>query len=205
MATILNGRAFDWGAATQPLPGEAECGDLHVVEPFERGGMVALIDALGHGHDAAQAARVAAQALAAYSREDPVALVQRCHAALRGTRGAAISVGAIDTIRGTLTWIGVGNVSGLLVSTGPGGATRLRELMRFGGVVGDRLPDLTPSVLPVATGDMLILTTDGIADYTQTSLPPRGEPQPLADRILARYAKHTDDAAVLVARLGGDR
>lgn len=205
MATVVTARAFDWGAATQPLPGESECGDLHVVESFEHSGMVALIDALGHGHEAAQAARVAAQALAAYSREDPVALVQRCHAALRGTRGAAISVGMIDAVRGTLTWIGVGNVAGLLVSTGPGGATRLRELLRFGGVVGDRLPDLTPSVLPVAAGDMLILTTDGIADYTQTSLPPRGEPQPLADRILARYAKHTDDAAVLVARLGGDR
>jgi negative regulator of sigma-B (phosphoserine phosphatase) len=200
VAAPLNGRAVAWGAATLALPGETECGDRHVVEAFEGGAMVALIDALGHGPEAARVAAVAAQTLAQHSREGPAALIQRCHAGLRGTRGAAVSLASYDAARGTLTWLGIGNVGGVLVSADPQRQPRLRDLLRHGGVVGDRLPELNPSVLPVAPGDALILTTDGVAHYYERDLPAAIDPE-LADRMLARFARRTDDAAVLVVCL----
>lgn len=205
MATALTAAGLEWGAATLPLPGESACGDKYVVETFESGAMIAMIDALGHGSEAARAAELAAQTLSRHCREDPPALIRRCHASLRGTRGAAVSIATLSAKQRTISWIGIGNVAGTLVREDASGPPRIRELFAYGGVVGDRLPELNPSVLDLAAGDTLILTTDGIGDYTQISVPPRGEPQALADRILERFAKRTDDAAVLVARLNGGR
>jgi len=205
VATALTPAALDWGAATLPLPGESESGDKVVVELFGLGSMVAVIDALGHGSAAAQAADIAAQTLSRHCREDPLALVRRCHASLRGTRGAAVSIASLDAERRTLTWIGIGNVAGVLVredSRGP----QLRELLAYGGVVGDRLPEVSASVVELAASDtLLILTTDGVGRYTPDVLRGAREPQALAERILGRFAKRTDDAAVLVARLNGER
>jgi hypothetical protein len=49
----------DYGVAARPLRGELESGDLHVVIPRPRGAIVAVADGLGHGYEAALAAKVA--------------------------------------------------------------------------------------------------------------------------------------------------
>jgi hypothetical protein len=75
-----------------------------------------------------------------------------------------------------------------------------------GGVVGLHLPALRGVVLPVAPGDTLLLATDGVRSGFASGLRLEEAPQQLADRILARDAKGTDDALVLVARYrGGER
>jgi negative regulator of sigma-B (phosphoserine phosphatase) len=199
VATALNPPKLEWGAATMPLAGQNACGDQCVVETFEGGAMASMIDALGHGPEAAQVADAAAQVLSRDFRRDPVALIERCHAELRGTRGAAISIAAFDAAQATLTWVGVGNVAGTLLSADT--RARPRELLTYGGVVGDRLPELTPSVLTVAAGDVLVLATDGVARHAELVLPPTADPQWLADRILDRFTKRTDDAAVMVLRI----
>src|SRR6185503_1117238 len=123
VATVMTA-AFEWGAAMRAHPGETECGDAYVVETFENGALVAMIDALGHGPLAARAAGLAAQVLSRHAREEPAALIERCHASLRGTRGAAVSVAALDTAQRTLTWVGIGNVTGILVRAAAGGKAR---------------------------------------------------------------------------------
>jgi len=52
-------------------------------------------------------------------------------------------------------------------------------------------------------GDLLILATDGISVGFDRELNGLERPQELADRILARHGKRTDDATVLVARFKG--
>src|SRR5256885_10652057 len=105
-----------------------------------------------------------------------------------------------------LTWLGVGNVEGLLVY-GDGAArsgVRRASLAPRGGIVGSELPRLHPVVLPIAPGDTLFFATDGIREGFAEGLSPEAAPQQLADQILARHGKGTDDALVLVARyLGG--
>lgn len=204
MATALRGQPFEWGAATLAAPGESECGDHYVVEPHDQGATVALIDALGHGRDAALAARVAAQSLSLHHRESPIRMIERCHAELRGTRGAAVSVAVLDAPRRTLTWLGIGNVAGALLSANPRAQPRVAVLLNQGGVVGYRLPELNASVLTLAVDDTLILTTDGVGEYAHDRLPAPAEPQRLAEHIVGRFAKHTDDAAAVVVRLHGD-
>jgi phosphoserine phosphatase RsbX len=54
------------------------------------------------------------------------------------------------------------------------------------------------------SGDLLILATDGVRTGFTSQVRLSDPPQQVADDILARHGKSTDDALVLVARfLGG--
>lgn len=204
MEATLKHEFDEWGVASLTQAGESESGDQYVMETFAGGSLVAVIDALGHGHDAAHAAGVAARTLRQYAHEAPIALIKRCHAAMRTTRGAAISLASFDRQRLTMTWLGIGNVTGLLVHASADAKARIKPLIVRGGVVGDRLPELRSSVVRLAPGDVLILATDGVrADFAE-KLPAPIEPRRLAQRILDGYATRRDDATVLVFRCNGD-
>jgi len=195
---------LEWGVAVAPLPGEADCGDLYVVRAFDGGVLAAVIDAIGHGAEAARIAGLAAGVLERHAREPVQALLPRCHKRLRGSRGAAISLASFDDRAGTMSWLGVGNVGGILVHADARPEPRQSLLVR-GGIVGDRLPALELAAIPVERGDLLIMATDGIANGFREALPGKLEPQRLAEEIERGYAKTTDDALVLVARYAGAR
>jgi hypothetical protein len=189
-----------WAVAERALPGETQSGDLSLVEPFQGGVLLAAVDGLGHGAEAANAAQVAAEILRSHAGDGPLALVKDCHVALERTRGAVMSLASFNSQDGTLAWIGIGNVRGLLVRADPGDGPARESLLLRGGVVGYNLPALGESLLTVAPGDILVFATDGIAGDFVTEMVPLPRPQVLADRILARWGMVTDDALVLVAR-----
>jgi hypothetical protein len=196
--------ALEWGVASMPLSGETQSGDAHLVCNNGDGGMVAVIDGLGHGEGARTAARRAMGVLAEHSHAPVIPLVRRCHEALRGTRGVVMSLATFNVADGTMSWIGIGNVTGVLWRADPRTSPRQEIVLARGGVVGLRLPPLQATVTAIATGDLLVFATDGIQpgfrDLLET---PDSSPQHLADRILAGYGKGTDDALVLVARYRG--
>ena len=195
---------IDWGVATLTLPGERESGDLHLVKPVGGGVLVAVVDGLGHGAAAAAAARAAVATLNRHAQESVLPLLQRCHQALAGTRGAVVSVALFDRADGSMTWLGVGNVEGVLLYADAGERRGRERLVTRGGIVGSELPPLRAEVLDVAPGDTLVLATDGIQSGFADDLAVDAAPQQLADQILARSGKRTDDALVLVARYVGD-
>src|SRR5712691_3523021 len=203
---------IDWAVAARPLAGQSVSGDQHAVAPFPAGVLVGVIDGLGHGEHAAAAAAIAVATLTAHAHEPVIPLLKQCHEQLKGTRGVAMSVAAFMTRDNSMTWMGVGNVEGLLRRGDVNGQPSHESLPLRGGVVGYQLPPLRAFVLPVARGDLLIFATDGIRSGFARDLSPsdplrrytQGEPQHLANRILAQYGKSTDDALVLVVRyLGG--
>src|SRR3989454_8581110 len=51
------------------LAGEQESGDLHLIKPVGSGVLVSVVDGLGHGAEAAAAARAAVAALSRYADE----------------------------------------------------------------------------------------------------------------------------------------
>ncbi len=148
--------------------------------------------------------RHAAAVLAENPAEPLDALFVLCHQALYGTRGAAITVAAIDHVHATLAWLGVGNVAGSLVRTSPGGPTVQSSVMQRGGVIGHQLPRaLRPVRTSMQSGDVLLLGTDGLATGF-ADRPDLGQSAAaLAQGILTHCAKGTDDALVLVARYRG--
>jgi phosphoserine phosphatase RsbX len=193
----------DWGVATLALEGEDESGDLHVVAPFDGGALVAVIDGLGHGPEAAVAARSAAGALERDSTQPVTELLERCHQELRGTRGAVITLASFNARAGTMTWAGVGNIDATLLRAEPGNGRPRESVMLVGGVPGHQLPSLRPNELPVWPGDTLVLATDGVRGGYLDLIAINGPPQQLADHLLSEYGKGTDDALVLVARYLG--
>src|SRR5881396_1796070 len=140
---------IEWGVASLALPGEAESGDRHLVKPVGTGVLVAVVAGLER-----------------HATESPAPLLERCHRALKGTRGAVMSVAAFSRHDPSLTWVGVGNVEGLLVY-GDGAArfgSARASLVTRGGIVGSELPRLHPVVLTIAPGDTLFFATDGIRE-----------------------------------------
>lgn len=191
---------LEWGVATRPLPGETVTGDLHVVQPYPGGVLVAAVDALGHGAEAAATARTAVDTLARHANLPIRTLVDRCHRDLIGTRGVVASIATFDIAQRTMTWLGVGDVEGVLVLADPLAVPRQTGLATRGGIIGGNLPSARPWVIPISAGDTLVFTTDGIRNGVTGGLALAGTPQQIAEAVLTRGFKGTDDALVLVAR-----
>jgi serine phosphatase RsbU (regulator of sigma subunit) len=195
---------IEWGVSTRAYPGQTESGDRHVVAPFEGGVLLAALDGLGHGDEAAAAARTAVAVVQEHRSGSVISIVRQCHRALLGTRGVVMSLGSVSAADQTLTWLGVGNVEGVLLRGDPAASPSREVLLLRGGVVGYQLPQLFATVLPIARGDVLVLATDGVRSDFIAGLSAADEaPQTMADRILAQHGKGEDDALVLVARLSG--
>ena len=200
----LNKLIVEWGVASQTLAGEVQSGDKHLVKVFPHGVLLAALDGLGHGEEAAAAANMAVRVLQSSENESVISMLKRCHEQLRSTRGVVISLAAFNAVEETMTWVGVGNVEGILLKADPAANPGYEYLTLRSGVVGTRLPLLHAAIVPVKRGDTLIFATDGIRpEFAQRRALGAG-PQQIADRILAQYAKGTDDALVLVARYVGE-
>jgi negative regulator of sigma-B (phosphoserine phosphatase) len=193
---------IEWARAGVGLD-PRESGDLHVVLPFPDGVLVAVIDGLGHGPEAALASRVARDALETHPNEPVADLVRHCHAALRSTRGVVMSLASLDSRASALTWIGVGNVEGILLCSAAKVGARHPGISASGGVVGYRLPSLRSATLPLSLGDTLILATDGIHPGFSEGLDLEQAPHEIADSILEQHYGGSDDALVVVARYVG--
>src|SRR5947207_15925672 len=95
---------IDWGVATLAHAGETESGDLHLVKRVGRGTLVAAVDGLGHGAEAAAAARAPVAALDQYAEESLQPLMRRCHEALAGSRGVVLTLAHFGVEPPALTW-----------------------------------------------------------------------------------------------------
>jgi negative regulator of sigma-B (phosphoserine phosphatase) len=197
---------IEWGVAARALPGQAVSGDIHLVKPFQDGVLVALIDGVGHGDEATAAARTAAATLADNPAESVIWLIKRCHESLAKTRGVVMTLAAFHAIEGTMTWLGVGNVEGLLLRADTNANPGSERVLLRGGLVGLNLPPLYASVIPVSRRDLLVFATDGIrGEFMETLVQNGDSPKQIADRIMARHFKGIDDALVLAVRYLGPR
>ncbi|KZS83349.1 stage II sporulation protein M [Mycobacterium persicum] len=202
-----NGRfgPIEWAVAGRPRPGEHTCGDLPIA--VQIGGDAALfgvLDGLGHGPEAARAARIAVKVLDDARDERLEVLIQLCHRMLYGTRGVAMTLARIDFSAGGLCWTGVGNVAANLVAKAISGVRISSSVRLTAGIVGYRVPEVTPAkVVPIRAGDLLVVASDGITDDHLDHIDFAASATAIAEQILVKHAKDTDDAMVLAARHRG--
>ncbi len=193
----------EFGAWARPFAIDDENGDCYMVKTTSNGVLLAVADGLGHGGEAAAAARVAMSCVENHGGPGLIPLVQLCHSSLKRTRGAVMNLAFFNGADSTLTWLGVGNIEGILIRADSSIAPPRETILLRGGVLGLNLPLLATTVMPILPGDTLVFATDGIANTFADSLSLMDSPQRLADKIGADFCKGTDDALVVAARYRG--
>jgi phosphoserine phosphatase RsbX len=196
---------IEWATAGRPLPGEYVSGDQPIA--IDIGGGAALfgvMDGLGHGPAAATAALRAVDALKHAHTERLEVLVQLCHRVLGGTRGVAMTLARVDYADSTLRWTGVGNVTANLVVKDATGLHIRSSARLAAGIVGYRIPEIKPAqVISLRGGDLIVIASDGITEDHLDHIDFAASATVIADEILSKYAKESDDAMVLAARHRG--
>jgi len=202
METASSLDRLEWAVAQRTLPGQNVSGDRHVVLTHRRGVTPAVIDGVGHGPEAAKAAELAANTLQLVPESSLLTHLNRCHLALAKSRGAVMTLAEFNLRELTLTLCGVGNVEAILGrAVVPQGSPAQECALLRGGVVGDQLPAPHASVIPIRPGDVLVMASDGLRTDQVRDLAWRSSLQHLADQMLEKNFKGSDDALVLLARL----
>lgn len=181
-----------------PKPGQEVCGDAWAA--FERDGrtVVLVADGLGHGPDAAAASREAVRVLASAPGSDPVELLERVHAGLRSTRGAAAAVAVVDRAERSLRYAGVGNIAATVLSGGES-----RSMVSLGGIVGHEARRIQAFDYAFPAGALLVMHSDGLGSrWTLDRYPGLAARDPLvvAGVLFRDVARGTDDATVVAVR-----
>lgn len=188
--------AASWGCICVPKPPEEVCGDACFVIDSPVGRTLLVVDGLGHGP---QAAAAAAQAVRVFQRHhaEPVAdILERLHAGLRATRGAAVAVARFDMQRARIVYGGIGNISGVVIEDG---ATR--RMVSLAGTAGHVARRVQTFDYPCNDG-LVIMFSDGLsASWTLESYPglTRADPTLIAAVLYRDHSRRRDDVAVLVA------
>ncbi|WP_394435576.1 SpoIIE family protein phosphatase [Streptomyces sp. SGAir0957] len=188
--------AADLGLVCLPLRGEKLCGDSAAVVEEPGGRTVVVVDGLGHGAEAAGASAEAVRVFRAHPDRPLPELLTTMDRALRGSRGAAVSV--LRLRPGTVEHCGVGNVRLLLV----GHAGIAARDTGQPGVVGWNMPKPRARTLPMAEDSAAVLHSDGIAPRWADSAPPflLGLPPRLLAAALGHgHRSARDDATALVS------
>ena len=122
--------------------------------------------------------------------------IRACHDALKGTRGAALSVIRIDLDAGRMTIAGLGNVEGALVW--PGGKHLLIPQRGIAGAIAPPNQEIAEDLLD---SFIVMICTDGIRSGARSDLRfgPIASVEGLATDLLTAWGRDADDAAVIVA------
>ncbi|WGL54201.1 SpoIIE family protein phosphatase [Nocardioides sp. BP30] len=195
---LEQGGGADVAALTRPLSGEGPCGDTAAHRTTDEIQLVMVADGLGHGPLAAAASQRAADVLMSLDSVSPAAVLERIHASLGGTRGAAVTVVSYDPATRRLVHAGIGNVAARLV--GPGGT---RTLPAQPGIAGHRAPRLRETTYPVEPASLVVMHTDGLSQrWSPADMPDvlTHAPGVVCAALVRAAASRRDDAGVLVLR-----
>lgn len=186
------------GSICLPMVGEEICGDALGVATDADFLTWVVADGLGHGPDAALASHKAVALTAEGRLSTPGVLLQKAHVALRGTRGAAVAIGQINTRQQQLCFSGIGNIAVSLHH-----ASRRRHLVSHNGIVGSNVRKFQEFCEPWVAGDILIAHSDGINTRWDLNHFPGLEschPGIIAAVLYRDFKRDRDDVSILVLR-----
>ena len=181
-----------------PYPGERVSGDewFSFQEPDRA--LVLLVDGLGHGYGAAEAAREAVAEFRRRAGLAPGEILSYIHDALRKTRGAVAAIAEIRPKENRLVYAGVGNISAVVLS---GGASR--SLVSHNGTLGMTVPKIQEFRSDWPSDALLILHSDGLQSKWDLSPYPgllSRHPAVIGSVLLRDFRRQRDDASVIVVK-----
>ena len=156
-----------------------------------------VVDGLGHGEHAEAAAKAAIAYVGNHLSESLTDIFAGCNTSLRSTRGAVMGISVIDQATNTLTFAGVGNIE-IRVLGGESG-----QMSSNPGIVGGGYRRISPETIPMETGHLVLMFTDGVtgkfdvSGYDDAVL---SDTQRFADRMIEDWGRETDDSGILIFR-----
>jgi anti-sigma regulatory factor (Ser/Thr protein kinase) len=190
---------FGYSVAAHSYPGNPFSGDAACVVSDGRGWLIAMVDASGHGQGASLVARRVLDALNQFKGGSLEVVFQRVHDDLKGTAGAAMGLLYLDVTEGCMHYAAIGNTRAAKISRKESWVGIARD-----GVLGNRLPSLQVQKEALLPGDLIVLWTDGIADFEGRKLAEQHAfkaPSEVASMLLTQLAKPYDDACCLVLKM----
>ena len=186
------------GSICVPLPGETCCGDAWEFQDQPERRVIIVVDGLGHGAGAADAAQEALQAFRESRHRSPKQILEVAHGRLQKTRGAAVSVAEIDFDRQIVRYAGIGNIAATILTNG-----KSRSMISHNGIVGHITSTMSEFTFPWEKDAFLIMHSDGLSarwnlgSYQGLQF----KPASLIAAVLYRdFKRGRDDATVVVSR-----
>lgn len=190
---------FTLGSRMTPIRNELVSGDSWSSLRFDQSLALTVVDGLGHGPKAAEAAHAAVNAFQRSVRDaGPAQAIQMAHQALLSTRGAVMAVAVIDAQTQTLRFAGLGNISAVVYTHGV--AARLGSSDGTVGYGVRKARECSVDWSPHAT---LILNSDGLSSRWNLAKHPgllACHPVLIAAVLHRDFARNTDDATVVVVK-----
>jgi anti-sigma regulatory factor (Ser/Thr protein kinase) len=190
--------AFEVEGFSVAVQGETECGDDWTVTHSRDGSAVFIVDGLGHGHDAAQAADQALKAYTEFSQYPPLEVMQAIQPRLRATRGAAAALAVIDAPNSLVRFCGIGNISGAVIE-----GDQSRHMVSMNGTLGHEGHRFREFTYPWSPDSLVVLHTDGLSARwdlsTYVGLQQR-HPSLIAGVLYRDMSRARDDATCVVVR-----
>jgi negative regulator of sigma-B (phosphoserine phosphatase) len=188
----------DIGIVNRPAEGETACGDGWTADIYDGGLLISVVDGLGHGPKAEEAA----VAFTTLVREDPrsplAELMRVAGERLSPTRGAAAALLRFDAIERRVEFCGVGNIAMHSVSD-----VKMHPVSAP-GVLGRPVRKLLPFEFALPRNALVALCSDGISSRLELERFETMEPQEIANSLLELHGKSYDDATCLVMRFSED-
>lgn len=190
------------GVVSVPMPGEEVCGDAWAVSEEPGVSQWLVVDGLGHGIQAAEAAREAVRVFHDQAHLGPTGILGAAHTALRSTRGAAMAIARVDRNRGEVRYAGIGNIAGVVLDGGPG---RGSHMVSQNGIVGHAVRKVQEFVYPWSGASLLVMHSDGLGTQWSLDRYPglvARHPALVAGTLFRDVRRGRDDVTVLAARGG---
>jgi anti-sigma regulatory factor (Ser/Thr protein kinase) len=183
-----------FGAVNVAVEGEIECGDAWCLMNDAAGISLFVVDGLGHGTFAAEAARTAVGAFAGNPFAAPQEIMIRANALMSKTRGGAAACARL--VGNRVSYAGVGNISGSLISPG-----QSQGLVSHNGTLGINHRRPQQFEYERQPGALLIMHSDGISGRWDLKERPdllHCHPAIVAGAIYRDHGRGRDDATVVV-------
>ncbi len=197
--TAANGALHVAGMAV-PYPGERLCGDAWICDCGPERTVLLLVDGLGHGWEASEAAQEAVATFRKRLHSNPGELLGYIHEALRKTRGAVAAIAEIRPREGVLVYAGVGNISAVVLSKGAS-----RSLVSHNGTLGVATSRVQEFKSEWPADGVLVVHSDGLHsrwDLSASTYPGllSRHPALIGGALLRDFRRERDDASVVVVK-----
>ena len=191
---------LSFGVATRAYRNMEYNGDSFVIKTWNKLALVALIDGLGHGQNASQAASTTREYIEKHYDRPLESLFRGVGRACHATRGVVMALAQFDcnTAPIKLTFASIGNIEARVFDSPTPINLRVRR-----GVMGFNAPHPVINEYSWSPDNVLVLHTDGLKTMRNWGDFPElagATVEYAAQRILQKLVTGNDDATVIVVR-----